>query len=53
MWKINEHKSALSACVVSQLENAQQYTWLRREFSDIYSKVNLNLSLPSRRLVTV
>jgi hypothetical protein len=53
MWKINQHKSALSACVVSQLENGQQYTWLRRELSDNYSKVNLNRSLPRRNLVTV
>jgi hypothetical protein len=48
MWKMNQHKSALTACVVSQLENGQQYTWLRKELSDNYSKVNLNRSLPQR-----
>ncbi|CAG2174881.1 unnamed protein product [Oppiella nova] len=34
MWRMAQHKSALSACVVSQLSNSRAYTWLRRELID-------------------
>ena len=52
MWPISQHKSALNGCVVSELSNAKQYTWLRKELNQNDSKVKLNSnqSLPSRRL---
>jgi hypothetical protein len=39
LWKMNLHRSALCACVVNDLDNGQQYTWLRRELTDNISKV--------------
>ncbi len=31
VWKMSLNRSALSAVVVHGLENAKEYTWLRRE----------------------
>ncbi len=39
LWKMNLHRSALCACVANDLDNGQQYTWLRRELTDNNSKV--------------
>ena len=53
MWKMNQHKSALSACIVSELENRKVYTWLRREIFDNTSKVDSNRSQTRRHVNTV
>ncbi|CAG2106420.1 unnamed protein product [Medioppia subpectinata] len=49
MWRMSQHKSALSACVVSQLSNSRHYTWLRRELIDNSSQHELTRSQSSQR----
>ena len=40
VWKLNTHRSALSSCVVTGLQNGQEYTWLRKELRQSVSVSN-------------